>query len=186
MALVKLNKPHFLGDRSPRYFPEGSVVDWNGPLSKAMVPVDRGEAEGVQSSEDMSKGVARGAKKSGEMDQVVASRRQREREVEAARPRANPVPIPGGADKPMPDWAPLPRPAFSVPHTRDPKTIKPGEDEASIIREAASPPGTGSTPSSDYEAGEAPEHAEPVQQEQSQANKRAGHRVGVGRSRGHK
>jgi hypothetical protein len=47
----------------------------------------------------------------------------------------------------MPDWAPLPRPAFSVPHLRDPKTMTPGEDESSIVRESASPPGAGSHPS---------------------------------------
>ncbi len=140
MAIYRLTKPCFLGAENPRYFPEGSVIDWNGPPNKAMEPVERRELsrdDKVESTQDMN-------------DPKVKARQ----EAHAKRPaenklRANPVVDTGGkgATKPMPDWAPQTRPAFSVPALRDPKTIKPGEDEASIVRMAASPPGAGSHPS---------------------------------------
>lgn len=37
MARYLLEQPHFLGDK---YFPAGATVDWNGPPSKEMTPVE--------------------------------------------------------------------------------------------------------------------------------------------------
>jgi hypothetical protein len=55
MPKYRLNKPHYLQDRSrkidPRLHEEGSVIEWAGPPSAAMQPLDK-EAKEIKAEYD--------------------------------------------------------------------------------------------------------------------------------------
>jgi hypothetical protein len=44
MARYRLLQPHYLGDR---HFLAGTIVDWNGPPSRAMEPIDDAAREAI-------------------------------------------------------------------------------------------------------------------------------------------
>lgn len=114
MTQYRLTAASYLNDR---YFPEGSVVEWDGPPNKAMEAVD-------------AKGQAR-------IDAHRAANKKPEHVAQE-------VPQPGG-DPADSTWAPDPRPAFAVKTTRVPDSEKPAgepkarDKEASVSRNAASP-----------------------------------------------
>lgn len=131
MPRYKLLKPHYLGDKNQqRYYSEGTVIDFDGPPSLHMQPLD---AAAKSASDERRRDLPR------EKRRMSASERQL---------RARIVPQPGGAP-PDSTWAPQPRPAFSVLMER-PEETKTPSDQSDVVRVAASAPSAGgATPSTD-------------------------------------